>query len=151
MRRLKNSVELSRSALTKCNRRWAVEILPATFRIMDKTLIEENIIELENSDTTFENVQELAYLYIIRDKLFTVADKTEKELSEILPAYEKYIDAKRKFQMKQSDDEQIIYYFNLTCEELKDFICSLYSGTSTRKERQSLINLLYELYNKFND
>lgn len=107
---------------------------------MDIDILEENIQELENSDTTFENVQELAYLYIIKDHLYSSnasikQDDVEKELSDILPAYQKYINSKRRYQLHDTDDESMIKFMQLVCQELKEFILSLYNGTSTRKER----------------
>lgn len=103
---------------------------------MNLQTIQENILELENSETTFDSVQELAYLYIIRNNF--KSDAVEKEMSDILPAYEKYISAKKKYQLGETDDTCMIKYMELLCDEISEFLSALYSGTSTRKERKLL-------------
>ena len=114
---------------------------------MDIQIINENITELENLDTTFDNVQELAYLYIIKDH-FTKSDKIEQELSDILPAYQRYVEAKRRFQLNLTDSEPMIELLKLLCQEIADFIGILYSGTSTRKERHILEETLSKIHQK---
>ena len=73
----------------------------------------------------------------------------KNELMEILPAYDKYIESKRKYQMYESDDIAMCHYMDLLCEEIADFIYSLYSGTETRKERHKLEETLSQLARHF--
>lgn len=75
----------------------------------------------------------------------------ENELMEILPAYEKYVNAKRLYQMKQTDDVAMVEYMELLCYEISDFMMELYAGTSTRKERHHLEETALFLYNKFSE
>lgn len=113
---------------------------------MNLQIIEENIKELEMADTTFDTVQELALLYIIKNNLKSPVQTTvEREYTEILPAYKKYVEAKRQFQLKQTDETNMIKYMELLCSEISDFLIALYSGTSTYKERK-LLEQIFPVY-----
>lgn len=114
---------------------------------MDIEIIQDNINELENADTTFDNVRELALLYVVRDNLKTSTQTVvTNEIDDILPAYQKYIDAKRKFQLQQTDETGMLKYIQLVCQETKEFILALYKGTDMRKERHYIVETLSYLY-----
>ena len=115
---------------------------------MNIEIIQENIDELENADTTFEAVQELAYLYIIRNNL-SEPGIVKKELADIVPAYQKYVAAKRRFQLGEIDDEPMIKTMQLLCMEIKEFVLALYSGTGTRKERIYIEETVSSLFSVF--
>lgn len=114
---------------------------------MDIEIINENIKILEDSETSLENIQELALLYTVKNNFS--GDKVESELSDILPAYKKYLDAKRKFQMKEIDDTPMVDYMKLLCKEIQDFVLLLYNNTHTRKERHYIEETLSYLYKRF--
>ena len=117
---------------------------------MDIDIIEQNIQDLENADTSFCNVEELAMLYIVQDHLKNrLQTQIEDELDDILPVYKKYIDVKQKFQLNQVDDTAVLHYFSLVCQEIKEFLLTLYSGTSTLKERKQLYKMLTEIMEIF--
>lgn len=115
---------------------------------MDIKIIKEAIQKLENSDTTIDNVAELSYLYIVREYLNGREDNVKKELNDILPAYNDYINCKRKFQLHKDNSDSMIYCFRILCEEIEEFICSLYSGTTTGKERRYFNNMLSRVQDK---
>lgn len=120
---------------------------------MDIQVIEENIQLLENEDTTVENVQDLANLYTVYDKLKykqPAKDKALQELNDILPAFNAYIVAKRDNQLGQTNDEAVQHNLKLLCQELKEFIEILYANTSSRRERLLLLYMTKGLYDKFN-
>ena len=112
---------------------------------MNIDVINENIKELENSETTFENVQELAYLYTVKNN-FQKFDEVETELNEIFPAYKKYVESKREYQLHRTDETGMIKYMEILCQEVADFLDALYSGTSTLKERKFL-KAVFERFN----
>ena len=116
---------------------------------MDIQIIQDNIDVLENSETSLENIQELALLYTVRNNFS--GDKVESELSDILPDYKKYLDAKRKFQMKETDDTPMVDYMKLLCKEIQDFVLLLYNNTHTRKERHYIEETLSYLYMRFSE
>lgn len=115
---------------------------------MNINTINEAIETLENSETTVENVTKLSTLYIVRDHLKTQENSVENELSDILPAYLHYIEEKRRFQMKEISEDIVIERFSETCKQLKEFICALYSGTNSWKERKKLKIALEETIEK---
>ena len=115
---------------------------------MDIQIINENITILENSDTTVDNVQELALLYIVRKGLkSSLQTMVDGELKDVFPAYTKYIEAKRKFQLNEIDEFAMVKYMQLLCNEIKEFIETLYHTTDTRKERVILTEMSSYLYN----
>ena len=103
---------------------------------MDIEIIQDNIEELENADTTFDNVRELALLYIVRNNLkSSVQPVVIRELHDIFPAYQKYVEAKQAYQRHISDDSALVNYMQLLCQEIREFMVALYAGTDLRKER----------------
>ena len=52
---------------------------------MNKNEVTEMIAELEQSDATYQNCNDLAALYKVRDEF----DKVKAEIDDILPAYKK--------------------------------------------------------------
>lgn len=114
--------------------------------MLDMQLIDNTIEELENDDTNFNNCQKLSSLYIIKqyykpgsNRLKTgVEANIKKELSDILPHYEKYLSLKAEYQLNQIGKEPVIIAFDSVCQEIKEFIQILYSSTDTSEERDSL-------------
>ncbi len=116
-------------------------------KIMDIKAIEDNIKELENSITNVDNVQELACLYIVRDNLLKQdTNIVEQELNDILPAYKKFCITKTKYQMQEVTEDAVVHDMKIVCQELKEFILSLYSNSDFYKERQPLIKMLDSLH-----
>lgn len=114
---------------------------------MDIQAIMDNINELENGITNVDNVQELANLYIVRDNLLKHnTNPIEQELNDILPAYKKYCVTKRKFQLKEITEEAVLSDMKLLCQEISEFIHTLYSNTDFYKERALLLQTLEDLH-----
>lgn len=114
---------------------------------MDIQAIVDNINELENSITNVDNVQELANLYIVRDNLLKHnTNPVEQELNDILPMYKKYCVTKRKFQLKEIPEEAVLSDMKLLCQEISEFIHTLYSNTDFYKERALLLQTLEDLH-----
>lgn len=124
---------------------------------MNIQAIEEAIKELEMDDTTVKNVQELATLYIVKEKLQDPATTVvtpcstivEEELKDILPQYRYYIDTKRKFQLNQVTENAVIADIKDLCREIGEFIHTLYSCTDIKKERILIESLITDLYTKY--
>lgn len=113
---------------------------------MDIKAIEDNIKELENGITNVDNVQELANLYIVRDNLLKqVTSPVEKELNDILPAFSQYCATKREYQLNRVSEEAVTHDMQLFCQELKEFILMVHSGTDFYKERKILTSTLSSL------
>ena len=110
---------------------------------MDIEAIYNAIDELENSDTTVENVSELASLYIVKQNLLSkITTDTEKELNDILPNYRIYVDIKRKYQLGQTSESDVIHSIKTVCKELQEFLCTLYCSTDMNKERLCIRSML---------
>jgi len=112
--------------------------------------INELIREMENSDTSLSTIRNLSALYNVRTHLLEsnskeVVNKTTKELSDILPSYIQYINAKRKYQLHEITDETVYINMKELCKEIKEFIQTLYSGTDTEKERELIKQMIKEM------
>lgn len=125
--------------------------LPSIFigEIMDIKIIEEMIEELEDSDTTYANVEDLASLYIVKEKLDVSTDNVVKELNDILPAYNVYKTVKRNYQLNGIDKSKVIRQLEFVCKELKDFVGILYSSSDSQEEREIILKTIKELNCEF--
>lgn len=110
---------------------------------MDITEINNAILELENGETTYAACDKLAMLYTVRDHL-TQETRTsvDKELKDIFPSYANYRDVKADFQMHKTNQESVIDAFASLCNEIEEFIMTLYCNTNLDGERQELISAL---------
>ena len=120
---------------------------------MDINLIQETIWELEDSDTTFSNVQELAALYIVKDGMCRVkgTEQTETEYRDILPKYRDYIVVKRRYQLTEAPKEAVICHIRYVCREIQEFLCTLYNSTDMPEEREQLEEMFKTLYFNYVD
>ena len=117
---------------------------------MDLKAIEDNILELENDDTTVENVQELASLYIVRENyknanLTANINESARELEDILPQYTKYVEIKRQYQLGELPEQAVKKSIRLVCKEIYEFIKTLYCCTDMKAERDCIDELLLKL------
>lgn len=106
---------------------------------MDKSIVNEMIGELESADTTFQNCNDLAALYKVRDELG--ANKIEGEISDILPAYRQYIQIKMNYQNGKTNKDKVIKSINLVCKEIHDLVKTLYSCSDMPLERIQIQNM----------
>ena len=118
---------------------------------MDVVAINEAIQTLENADTTFDNVSELAALYTVRDHLQPLEYSGNNQLDDILPYYRKYTEIKRRYQLNQTTEGEVIQGMKNLCKELQEFVEDLYSHTDMNKERLCIRAFLLELNKKFCD
>lgn len=123
---------------------------------MDVQVIEKNIELLEGGETTLEAIEELAMLYTVRDGLKNAVQtkndaKIDAEFDDLFPAYQNYVKAKRSFQIYRADEEAVLKYLHLLCQELKEFVLILYEGTDLRKERQCIKDLCSALNKRFSE
>lgn len=117
---------------------------------MDINSIIEEIQTLESGPTTVNNVIELASLYIVKEQLqngnMPGINGLQTEIKDILPAYNKYCEVKRKYQLNEISDDAVIYQLELVLQEIEDLICTIYRGTNMRKERRKIKETLEKLY-----
>lgn len=115
--------------------------------MLDLQRIENTIKELEDEETTFDTCIKLSALYVVREHLggeiLEVEDEVVKELSDILPHYEMYVQAKRNFQLTRTEYDAVLDCMKIACKEISEFIYSIYSSTDNESERI----LLYEMLN----
>ena len=124
--------------------------------MLDLEMIEDTIKELEQEPTSFENCNLLSSLYICREinknrnmKLTDASndvshDSNYIELADILPAYLKYVDTKKRYQQFEVVDKMLIYAMQDLCKEIIEFISDLYHNTETEAERTLIINMINE-------
>lgn len=117
---------------------------------MDIQLIQDTIWELEDSDTTFSNVQELAALYIVKDYLCGASkDVVTTEYNDILPRYCEYKQIKRRYQLKEAPKESVLSSIRYVCKEIQEFMAVLYTGTDLEDERQQIKEMISALYKNY--
>jgi len=118
---------------------------------MDINIIEDTIDELEQDATSFENCEKLANLYICREnylKRFSQSLDTSEhtykhsELQDILPAYCKYVEVKRRYQQFEVVDKMLIYAMQDLCKEIVDFVSDIYHNTETEAERALIVEMI---------
>lgn len=117
--------------------------------MLDIEEIDNTIETLENGSTTFDNVLKLASLYIVKEHMqnaFTESvDAPERELNDVLPAYRKYKDIKRDFQLGNSSKDNLISTMKSVCTELKEFITTLHHNTECEECRNLIQNMIKSL------
>lgn len=118
---------------------------------MDLIVINELITDLEKAESSLSNVRNLSALYNVRTHLIENKPKdiARKELDDILPSYIDYIGSKRKSAMTLISDEYTCINMQRLCKEIKDFIQSLYTGTSSDAERNVIKKLIADLREAF--
>lgn len=120
--------------------------------MLDLVEIENTIEELENADTTFDTCIKLSALYNVREHLKSnsqtmvngLPNNVTKELADILPHYEKYINAKTNYQLNKVGEEVVVEYMSALCVEIDEFIRTLYSSTDMSQERFLLYNSMLQ-------
>ena len=119
--------------------------------MLDLQLVENTIQELENENTTFNNCDKLASLYIVRhfnkDANMTVVNNEQaravtRELSDILPHYEIYVDKKREYQLNKVGEDVVLMSLKAVCREINEFLHTLYSSTDLPEERDIIVGNL---------
>lgn len=115
---------------------------------MDIRIINEMIEELEDSDTTYANVADLASLYIVRDQLGSI-DTVVKELNDILPAYTVYKHIKRDYQLGKADKQKVIDQMKFVCQEISELVCTIYNNSDLEEERKLILETLKNLKCKY--
>ena len=125
--------------------------------MLDLTLVDNTIHELEMSDTNFTNCDRLASLYIIKsyfnnqsyandnppiERAYTDETSVQKELFDILPHYNMYCDKKRDYQLGKVGKDIVIKSMELVCNEISEFLHTLYSSTDMQEERDLIIQML---------
>ena len=104
--------------------------------------IENTIEELENGSTTYDNCIKLSALYNVRDN---IKSDTEKELNDILPQFRMYVAVKRKYQLGELKDEDLIFAMKSMCRDIAEFIDTLYNNTELEEEREIMHNMVSNL------
>lgn len=120
---------------------------------LGKHRTDEAIKTLENSDTTVENVSELASLYIcqlnLKNRSNRQIERVEDELDDILPYYTKYREIKTRYQLNQTTEGEVIQGIKNVCREIQQFIDALYSGTDMNKERICINKMIEQMHEKY--
>ncbi len=119
---------------------------------MDINAIQDNIEELENDDTTVDNVKELALLYIVRDNLIKSLqqpgnDKIVEEYTDILPQYHRYVEIKKEYQLGNIGERAVQTAIKRVCKEVFEFIHTMYICTDMPEERDSIRKMIEKLSN----
>ena len=115
---------------------------------MKLDVINETINELEEAELSLSNIRNLAALYTVKTHMLGAQnyDGTTRELGDILPSYLTYIEKKRLYQMHEIAEDAVLRALEALCNEINEFLRTLYSGTDTEQERHILKRI--ETYNK---
>lgn len=122
---------------------------------MDINIIDGAIKQLEESETSFENVRELACLYIVKQHLNGIIPnentQIELELNDILPQYREYCKVKTRYQLKEITKEPVIDAMKALCKEIQEFIQALYSSTDFYNERRLILDMIDRLDTQYTE
>ena len=121
--------------------------------MVDITTIEDTLEELVNdAPTTFETCEKIAHLTITRDLLKSRLNRTREgservlnELHDILPSYDKYVDTKKRYQQYEVVEQMVVIAMQNLCDEIADFIITLYRNTESEAEREAIENMIDEV------
>ena len=122
---------------------------------MNLELVQNTIEQIESLDTTFENCQNLAALYIVRDMYkprksqLLQYEQVAKELSDIFPQYSKYIEIKKQYQLKKVSADEVSVEIKELCKQIYEFLILLYVDSDMPQERKSLQNLAEKINNEY--
>lgn len=118
--------------------------------MMKLTEINNLIEEFKQGECSLSTIRNLAALYTVQEKLSsTPNDAVLTELYEIVPSYKQYIIAKRRQQLKEITDDNVLDTLNRLGKEIRDFIQTLYTSTSNERERQVLHKMVIDLKDIF--
>lgn len=115
--------------------------------------IDSTINELQNSSFSLSNARNLSALLNVREYLQNATqskpDSLERELSDVLPAYKKYCDVKRKYQLNQTSEDDIVIAMRAVCKEVKEFLLILYQNSDMKIERTMIKNMIDDVQGTF--
>ena len=120
--------------------------------MLDINEINGTIKQLEDGETTFSNCNKLAVLYTVRDYMTgksaapELSNEVTEELSDILPCYKTYHEAKEKYRLREIAEQPVIVAMNQLCREIKEFMLSLYKGADTDDEKNQLKQMVKEVH-----
>ena len=126
--------------------------------MLDLQEIANTIETLENSSTTFDTCMKLAALYTVQEHFSMPGQKvverldsviTESpeqsvvnELSDVLPAYGRYVSVKRRYQLRAGSEEELVAATKSVCSEISEFLTTLYTTTELPQCRIILVETL---------
>ena len=121
--------------------------------MVDITIIEDTINELLNeAPTSFETCEKLAHLTITHDLLKSRLNRKPEgseraldELHDILPSYYKYVDTKTRYQKYEVVEQMVVIAMQNLCDEITDFITTLYNNTESKAEREVIENMIEDI------
>ena len=110
--------------------------------------IDEAINSLECEDLTYSVCSKLADMYIIKQYLDNnTSDNIITEYNDILPSYEDYKRVKTNYMQHNISENVVIDKMALLCNEISEFIHTLYINTISKEERIIIMNMLENLHN----
>ncbi len=113
--------------------------------------VDSTIAKLEEDDTTFENCEKLASLYIVKDYYLKSkkehGNDVEDEINDILPQYKKYVELKRRYQLGEISEKPIENSIKAVCREIEELVRVLYRCTDMPIEREYIKKMLKNLEN----
>lgn len=103
----------------------------------------ENLREMRTREPTAQNMRDVALLEIWLamnaepEQVERIIEPTPQS-KPLLPSFEKYVDAKRKFQDKDTTKDKVLETLGAVSREVKNFILTLYNNTDFQEERDLL-------------
>lgn len=117
--------------------------------MIDLQVIEDTIYDLEQEPLSLDLCEKLATLYICRDNAKSRLNRPAEasngvldELHDILPAYNKYVETKTRYQKYEVVEQMVIIAMQNLCDEITDFVSELYHNTVSSAERQIIIDMI---------
>ena len=112
-----------------------------------------NLEEMKSKEPNAQNMRDVALLELWlvskeKESILLPAIKNPqiaKETRDILPAYFAYVEAKRKYQLKEATEEKVLNSLTILSDEIKDLIKLIYRNTDSAEERKILNKLIDEI------
>jgi len=126
--------------------------------MLDIHEVDKTIRELEDCDTSFATCAKLADLYIVRKYFETSKEmqeeyghdygdkKVKEELRDILPSYTEFCDLKKHYQMGEITEKPVLSSLDKMCNEIYEFMETLYHSTDMQEERDAIKSLITDLH-----
>lgn len=124
---------------------------------MDIKEIEKEIEKLENEKESYKTVSALADMYIVRKYLNkkntaetyseqnTENDAETEFMTDVLPAYKRYKEVKRKYQLGNTTKEKVLLCMDKLTKEIKELIQIMYTNSDMPEERNKISEFIEDL------
>lgn len=110
----------------------------------------KNLHEMKAREPTSQNMRDVALLEIwlsmnsVPNQVEHLAEAVTQD-KPILPAFEKYVEVKRKYQTNDTTKDKVLETLSAVLREIKEFLKMLYRNTDMPEEREKINALINDI------